>query len=529
MSLLRAATDAVAFGATAAAAIGRAGAIRPGIPTPALLSQLLQAPFRGIHLGTAVALHAAARPQEAAIVDDDGVVTWAELDQRINRFAQTLMAAGGGRSVAFLLRNGREAIECYCAAFRAGMSAVPVNTWLQQPDINTIIGRHDPAVVVCSAEFQDKAAGDWTTLITGAGDSYERALAAAAPDAPKVRGAGRIVTYTSGTTGGPKGAERSLSTGALGPGVRFLDKVPLRATDTFLVAPPLFHALAQGMAAAGLALGCTLALPSRPDPEEILAATRGADVTALCLVPIMLRRLLDSGVAKQLPPLRLAVVSGSHLPGTLRDGAQEVLGPIIYDLYGSTEVGWATISTPDDHERKRGSVGRPSRGMRVQILDDDGRPQPAGEEGRIVVRTGLEFSGYTETGERSEGGIDMGDRGHVDADGYLYVTGRGDDMVVVGGENVQPADVEAVIDEHPGVEESAVMGVEDDDYGQVLAAYVVRADGSDLSEEEVVSHARSRLARYQVPRRVSFVTTLPRNPAGKVVKRMLTSPEGDRS
>ena len=529
MGLLRSAADVAAFGVTAASAIVRSGALRPRMPRPALLAALLAAPRRGIHLGTAVALHAAGRPDGLAVVDDAGELTWSQLDHRVNRLANVLTQDGRVAGVGFLLRNGREAVETYLASFRAGVAAVPVNTWLPSDEIARILSRHDVSYVVVAEEFRSKVPDSMTALVVGPGGSYEAALADAAVEPPAVKGTGRIVTYTSGTTGGPKGAERSLSSSALGPGIRLLDKVPLRVDDVFVIAPPLFHMLAQGMLAGGAALGSTIVLPSRPDPEAIIGAAIRTEATALCLVPIMLRRLIETVEPGDLPHLRVVIVSGSALPSELRDEAQRKLGPVIYDIYGSTEVGWATISTPADHERKRGSVGKPSRGMQVSIVGDDGELLEAGQPGRILVRTGLEFTGYAEMGERDAGAIDLGDRGYLDEDGYLFVTGRSDDMVVTGGENVQPDDVEAVLDKHPEIVESAVVGVDDDEYGQVLAAYVVTADGAALTEDDVVAHAKDHLARYMVPRQVTFIDVLPRNATGKVVKRWLTEGRPDES
>jgi fatty-acyl-CoA synthase len=202
-------------------------------------------------------------------------------------------------------------------------------------------------------------------------------------------------------------------------------------------------------------------------------------------------------------------------------------GEVLYDLYGSTETGWVTIATPDDERRKPGSVGRPGRGMSVVVADDDGRVLPPGEPGRVYVRTGGEFEGYTsgETKARLGDAVDTGDAGWVDEDGYLYVAGRADDTIVTGGENVHAGEIEAVLDAHRDVRESAVVGVPDEEYGQVPAAFVVRRARARTKPETLRRFVRERLARYKVPRHVVFVDELPRNATGKVLKRVLAAEE----
>ena len=214
------------------------------------------------------------------------------------------------------------------------------------------------------------------------------------------------------------------------------------------------------------------------------------------------------------------VTSGSVLSPGLRDRATERFGDVVYDLYGSTEAGFVAISTPEDHRRRRGTVGRPTVGVRLQVLTDDGRPAAAGEVGHLVASTGLEFAGYTGSGPR-RGAVDLGDLGYLDDDGYLFVTGRSDEMVVSGGENVYPAEVEEVIRGHEQVVDVAVLGVPDEEYGEVLVAYVV----GDVDPEGLRDWLRERLSRFKVPKRVVPLDRLPRNATGKVLKRELTKLE----
>jgi fatty-acyl-CoA synthase len=511
---------------SAGAALRRAGVIRPVLPRPSLL-KLATVPLHVPSLSTAVQLQAATQPSRVAIVDERGGQTWRQLDERVSRLANALRdRASDGDRVAFLLRNGREAVECYAACARAGTPPVPVNTWSSAAELEHVAATQRPAVVITDPEHAEAAAaafGDGRLLVTG--DAYEAALAAASPRRPLVRGTATIVTHTSGTTGRPKGAERDLSGEALSALTGFLEKVPLTRDDELCIASPLFHALGQGILAVALVVGTTLVLPPRFDPEELLQTIAERETTAVVLVPVMLRRLLEVADAPPTPSWRIGLLSGSALPAALQERAEQRFGRIFYDLYGSTEVGWAAIATPRDKQERPGTVGSPSGGMVVVAVDDDGRPVPPGEVGQIRVQSAMSFRGYTgiEGSEPVEGAIDTGDLGHVDADGYVFLSGRADDMIVSGGENVYPSEVEAVLDHHPDLLEAAVVGVPDEEYGEVLHAHVVPREGATLAAEDVIAYAREHLARFKVPKRVHLREHLPRNAAGKVVKGELGS------
>jgi fatty-acyl-CoA synthase len=503
-------------------ALTRAGVVRPLLPRPALLRLGLSMPFTVPSISTAVQLQAATQPSRLAIVDEQGGLTWRRLDERVSRLANALRdRAEEGAKVAFMVRNGREAVECYAGAARAGMPPVPVNTWSSAGDLEHIAQTQSPGVVVADPEFAEaceQAFGADRILVTG--DGYEAALDAASSSRPMTRGTAEIVTHTSGTTGRPKGAERDLSGDAISSLTGFLEKVPMERTDQFCIASPLFHALGQGMLGIALVLGTTLVLPPRFDPEELLTTIAEREVDAVAMVPIMLRRLLEVADPPPTPSWRVCVLSGSALPSALQEQAEERFGRIFYDLYGSTEVGWATIATPEDKQERPGTVGSPGPGMVVVAVDDDGEPLPPGEVGQIRVQTAMSFRGYTgmDGSGPEEGAIDTGDLGHVDADGYLFISGRKDDMIVSGGENIYPSEVEAVLDEHPDLLEVVVVGVEDEEYGEILHAHVVPREGADLSEDDVVAHAREHLARYKVPKQVHLRDELPRNAAGKVLR-----------
>ena len=528
--LLSLGADTVATAAT----IARSGIVTPFVPRPELLRLLARAPFRTPNLGSAVAIHAATRPSAVALIDDDGALTWAGLIERSRRLANALLdVVDEGNRVAFMLRNGRENVECYAACGLAGAAAVPVNTWSSNNDVAHIVDTQDAVLIIADREFADAVEGhDIPVWWVGEDGDYEDRLNRSHDGPPQARGGGRIVTHTSGTTGKPKGAEREgAGLGAIQVLFSFLEKVPLRRSDVFYIAPPLFHQLGQGMMALALALGCTIVLRRKFDAEDFLTTAAVNKATAAALLPIMLKRIADIDKTVASPDLRLAVVSGSALPPALRDRAERRLGPVLYDLYGSTEVGWATIATPEDHRNRPGSVGRPGRGTRILITDDDGELLGPEEGGKIHVASGFAFEGYTGIGvDQSvvDGAIDIGDTGYLDADGYLFVTGRADDMIVSGGENIFPSEVEGVLEEHSDIAESAVIGVEDDEFGQVLHAFVVTRGGADLSADAVRDFVRKRLARYKAPKHVTFLDELPRNATGKVLKNELAESDEDK-
>jgi acyl-coenzyme A synthetase/AMP-(fatty) acid ligase len=263
------------------------------------------------------------------------------------------------------------------------------------------------------------------------------------------------------------------------------------------------------------------------DQEGTLSAVAQHRCSTLVVVPVMLQRILDLGeevISKyDTSSLRVIAVSGSALPGELANRVMDVFGDVLYNLYGSTEVAWATIATPADMRTAPGTAGRAPRGTVLKILDEDGREVPTGETGRIFVGNEMLFEGYTGGGEKEivDGLMSTGDVGHVDEEGRLFVEGRDDEMIVSGGENVFPAEVEDQLAKHEAVKDVAVIGVDDEKFGQGLKAYVVKKDGAKLSEDDAKKYVKANLASFKVPREVEFIDELPRNATGKVLKREL--------
>jgi acyl-coenzyme A synthetase/AMP-(fatty) acid ligase len=268
-------------------------------------------------------------------------------------------------------------------------------------------------------------------------------------------------------------------------------------------------------------------LRARADPEVVLDAVSQTPCTALCAVPVILERIMhlpdEIRRSHDTSPLRVAASCGAPLTKDVATRFQDVFGEVLYNVYGSTEISWATIATPKDLRAAPGTAGRPPLGTRLELLDDQGNPVPDGEIGRIFVGNELLFEGYTGgTGKEQQHGLmSTGDRGYLDDGGRLMVVGREDDLVISGAEKIYPLEVEEAILSLPGVQEVAVLGRPDEEMGQRLVAYVVCQEGVQLTAADVQDHVRQRLARFAVPKDVAFLGRLPRTPTGKVVRRML--------
>jgi fatty-acyl-CoA synthase len=377
------------------------------------------------------------------------------------------------------------------------------------------------------AQFPGPVVTAWNDDDLGSGTTVELLISRndfAPPPRPPV--IGRTIVLTSGTTGTPKGASRE-HTGAAGAAIAMLDRIPYRTKETMVIAAPLFHSWGLGNFTIGLVIGDTLVCQRRFDPEATLATIERHRAQVLAAVPVMLQRILD------LPPetcrrydvssLRLVPLSGSALPGDLATRWMAQFGENLYNLYGSTEVGYATVATPEDLRAAPGTAGKPPAGTIVKVLAADGHEVARGESGHIFVQSSLLFDGYTGGGSKAmvDGMMSTGDTGYFDDDGRLFVEGRDDEMIVSGGENVFPREVEDLLASRNDVLEAAVIGVDDEQFGQRLKAFVVREPGATVTADELRDYVKDTLARYKVPRDVEFLDELPRNATGKVVKRSL--------
>jgi fatty-acyl-CoA synthase len=523
----------------------RSGMVRPELPHR--VAQILLAfEHYGLLAGT-VAVGAIRHRDRVALRDELGDVTYKELDERSNALANAWLEHGlrAGDGVAILVRNHRGFLDGVFAAAKCGARIVLLNTSFAGPQIREVAGREGTDLLVYDDEYGqmlegiEPPHGRWRAWIddhtSDADDTIESLIAHGSTSSPpKPSSWPKIVILTSGTTGTPKGAPRSepRSLSVVGG---LLGKVPFRARETTELCVPMFHALGIAHMALGLALGSTLVVRRRFDPEETLDSIERNRASALIVVPVMLQRMLDLGdeVVSQhdLSSLKVVFVGGSQFGIELCKRSIKAFGPVVYNLYGSTEVSYATIATPDDLAEEPGCVGGVVRGSIVKIFDDDGNELKQGETGRIFVGNAGQFEGYTggETKEQIAGLMSSGDVGHFDEKGRLFIDGRDDDMIVSGGENVFPGEVEELLAGHDAVEEVAAIGVEDDRFGQRLKAFVVLRDGRMLSEDDVKSYVKDNLANYKTPREVVFIDELPRNPTGKVLKRELYELGDDES
>jgi len=513
-------TAALAGGAVRA--LAGAGVLAPVRPDR-LVRMVAAARRTGITPAAACAIGAARHPERAAIVDEDGVITSRDLDARVTGLAAALArdhGVGPGRGLAILCRNHRGFVVALLAGARLGADVLLLNTEFPAPQLRDALAGHALGAIVCDAELAPavERAGAPAPVLRA------EALPSATGRLPRAPRPGRIVILTSGTTGRPKGAPRTPALAALlGPLTTLLSTVPFRAGEPILVAPPLFHGFGLAFMAVGLALGCPLVLRRRFDADATLAAVAAHRVGAVVAVPVMLQRLLAAPAGPDTSSLRALVSSGAPLAPALATAVMDRFGDLLYNLYGSSETGFGAIAGPADLRAAPATVGRPPAGTSLALLDAGGAPVPPGVAGRVFVGSALVFDGYSGGGSKEivDGRMSTGDVGHLDAAGRLFIDGRADDMIVSGGENVFPQEIEEAIGGHDAVAEAAVVGVADAEFGQRLRAFVVRRPGAELSADELRAHLKTQVARYKVPRDVVFVDALPRNAMGKVVRARL--------
>ncbi|MBJ7522128.1 MAG: AMP-binding protein, partial [Solirubrobacteraceae bacterium] len=462
-----------------------------------------------------------------------------QVHRRTNALAHALAARGiqSGDNVALLCRNHRGFVETTIALSKLGAHALYLNTMFAGPQIADVCAREQPTALVYDEEF--------TELCASAGDDLQRYVAWTDTEGPRTEETlaeliatgdptdvtppdkpGRIVILTSGTTGTPKGAARPQPK-SLDPAASLFSKIPLKAHEHTMIAAPLFHSWGLAHFFLAMSLRSTIVLKRRFDPEATVAAVAEYRCSALIVVPVMLQRILDLGpevLAKyDTSSLRVIGASGSALQGELAIQAMDQFGDVLYNLYGSTEVAWATIATPEDLRAAPGTAGKPPHGTMVRLYDEQGREVPQGTVGRIFVGNEMQFEGYTGGGGKEiiDGLMSSGDVGHFDEGGRLFIDGRDDEMIVSGGENVFPREVEDLLASHDAIHEVAVLGVEDAEWGQRLVAFVVVHEEGVISEDEMKELVKVNLAKFKVPREIYVVEELPRNATGKILKREL--------
>lgn len=474
-------------------------------------------------------------PDTVALVDDRSATTFAELDRRTNGIARRWRARGVGAdtTVGLLMRNRTAFFEAMMAAHKLGSNLVFLNTGFAAPQVADVVTTHAIDVLVHDEELAPAAAQASVRLALNDADLAADAVAGDPAPFPPPAATGRVVVLTSGTSGRPKGATRSggnpLDVAAV------LSCIPITSGDTAVVTAPLFHGLGLFMASLSLSLRSTVALDPALDAESTLERVAAERAALLVVVPAMLGRILALPQRQRdrhdTSSLRIIISGGAALSGELARRVMDEFGDILFNVYGSTEVAMATVAGPRDLRRAPGTAGRAVPGVTVRVLGPDDRPAPTGTTGRVFVGSRLRFDGYVGGGGKEvvDGLVSTGDLGKMDGTGRLLVEGREDDMIISGAENVFPDEVEGVLFAHPAVEEAAVVGVADREFGQRLRAFVVRRPGVEVTEAELQAHVRGLLARFKVPREVLFVTALPRGATGKTLRRELSGPAWDNA
>ena len=492
---------------------------------------------QGTHATSGFALAAVRDPRGIGLVDERGTLTWTEIQRRAGALGAGLLAANGGpvESVAILARNHRGFVDTLLASTRIGAHALLLNTGFSGPQLAEVMEREGARVIVYDEEFAGVVADArarvdglveilaWTDAETDRPATDGLIAEHHSAPAPHAPAPGRVVLLTSGTTGAPKGARRSGG----GPDelAGMLEAIPWRGGETVVVAAPMFHAWGFGQLVIAATMTCTIVMRRKFDPEATLALVDEHRATGLSVVPVMLERIMDLPAdvldRYSLRSLRFVSASGSRMRPDSVIRFMDRFGDLVHNSYNATEAGQISVAGPADLRQAPDTAGRAVRGTLLRIVDDEGAVQEPGEVGRIVVRGSSPFDGYTAGAEKEflDDFMVTGDVGRLDSSGLLYVVGRDDDMIVSGGENVYPIEVEKVLGTHDAVREVVVVGVPDEAFGQRLAAYVV-PDG-EVDDGALKDHVRATLAGYKVPRDVVFIDELPRNASGKVMVREL--------
>jgi fatty-acyl-CoA synthase len=534
-------------------ASGTVAPIRPD----KLLGMLAGVGRSGLTIAMAAATGAARYPDRDALIDERGRLTFAQLDVQSSRIAAALRSDHGlalGHRVGILCRNHRGFVTAIAAVSRTGADMVLLNTDAAAPQLARTLDSEGVQTLITDDEFRPavRASGFTGTCVLAWTDGPEPGEAGTATEAtlddlarrggPAMRWParqGRIVIMTSGTTGAPRGAGRRVGPlAAVTLMAGMLARVPVRSGEPMVVCPPVYHALGLVFLLLGLFVGAPVVLHRRFDPAEAIDAVERHRAGSLVAVPVMLQRMLAGDVSaerRDTGSLRAVISGGSALRPELATAFMDTFGEILHNLYGSSEAAWGSLATPDQLRRAPGTVGTPPPGGTVKILDAAGNELPAGQTGRVFIGNSLRFDGYTggglnpvcgpvatgdgsrsvATGDRNQP-VATGDLGHFDNDGLLFIDGRDDDMIVSGGENVFPQEVEDILATHGSVADAAAVGVPDEQFGQRLVAFVVRRPGVEVSADELREHVRANLARFKVPREVHFVDELPRGATGKI-------------
>jgi fatty-acyl-CoA synthase len=499
----------------------------------------------GPHLATL--LHARMHPDKECVVDGDRRYTWRAFDQAVNQLAHAIAARGGAAApVACMLGNGADYLIAQQALARVGAVVVQIGYRSKPAEVAYILGNAEPAAAIVGAAYADtfaeamrQAGSRCQVIVAGAdgappvGERWDDAVAGQPGDLPPTARSGDgggVIVYTSGTTGKPKGATRSWKQTGFDAVADMVAQVGMNHDDRHLVVCPLYHSAAPAFVAITMSLGATTVLMNHFDPEACLALIERERITSTLMVPTMLVRItaLPAAVRRRYDTSSLRWIMSGAAP-LATETARQVeaqFGPVLWNFYGATETGLVTLAGPGEHTARPGTVGRAMRGNQIRLLDDRGAEVPAGQVGEVYVRNSMLIGGYHKNRDATDksikdGFFSVGDLGRLDGDGFLYMESRKHDMVISGGVNIYPREIEDHLHTHPAIFDVAVVGVPDPEWGETLRAYVVVRPGHALTADEVADYCRRELADYKRPRQVVFVDELPRNPTGKILKREL--------
>jgi acyl-CoA synthetase (AMP-forming)/AMP-acid ligase II len=496
--------------------------------------------------GDIYAAHALMRPGKLALVCEERSLTYAELNARANRVANALKSLGvqAGDRVAVMVHNSLEYFEIAVGLSRLTAMHIPVNYRLLEHEVAYIVNDSGAKVMVAGpelvqvveqalAEIADKPACVAIGREAPAGWlHYEELLEVASENPPTGEAAlGLTVTYTSGTTGNPKGAYRPAGVPAQDL-LRIIQAFKLSEADVHLLAGPVYHSAPSFFSSVHLLLGATVVVLPKFDAVEALRLIDRHRVSNTFMAPTLLQRLCDvpaeEAAAYDTSSLHAIILGAAPCPYALKVRAEERFGPCLWEFYGSTETAIVTILRPEDQLRKPGSCGKVAPGQEIRLLDAAGNPVPDGMPGEIWTRSPwlAEYYHKPEATARSmkDGFFSVGDIAYRDSEGYYYICDRKIDMIISGGVNIYPAEIEAVLSAHPAVLDVAVIGVPDEQWGESVKAVAALRPGKSASPEELIAFCAERLADYKKPRSVDFVDELPRNPAGKLLKNKIREP-----
>ncbi len=497
---------------------------------------------------TIYSFHAANVPDKPAFIWRDKMHTFASFDARATEVGKAFVANGIGRgsNVLLMMRNRLEFMELNVGAQRVSAPACSVSWRSTAAELAYLAQSSDARMLFIEDSFEEVALEALERVpslprekvfIIGKSRhglrEYDEFLASGASVRKNVERAdvgAAVVIYTSGTTGKPKGAVRTFPREALPQALRFIDQTPMTSDDVHLATCPLYHSTAYGFVSLCGLLATTIVILDEFKVEPFVDAVEKYKVTSTAVVPTILSRLLrwreTTTEPRNLSSLKAVFTAGAPLPGPLANGFMDEFGEVLFNLYGATETGMVTLAKPRDLREAPGTIGRMVPGNHIRFIGEDGADVPHGGIGELYVHSPMLVRGYYKNDQATQesmidGYFSVGDLARVDPNGRIFIEGRRRDMIISGGTNVYPAEVEAALDAHPAVEESAVVGVANPDLGEHVRAFVVVKQGRSLEEQELRAFLRKELSGVKVPREIVFMPELPRNLSGKVLKNEL--------